>query len=77
VGILSSYNFVSDHLEARKNSADRSLRKPLYEIGHEKMTARHLATLVATTITESYGNFLSEIKAAKETDYIGMKIRPT
>jgi len=48
-----------------------------YEIGYENMTARLLATLAATTITESYGDLLPEITAAQETDFVATKIRPT
>jgi hypothetical protein len=51
--ILSSYDFVIEHLEGKKNPADGPSRRPDYEIGSENMTAKLLATLAATTITES------------------------
>jgi hypothetical protein len=41
------------------------------------MTAKLLATLAATTITESYDDLLPEIKAAQETDCLATEIRPT
>jgi len=41
------------------------------------MTAKHLATSAATTITELYGDLLPEIKAAHKTDDCGTEIRPT
>jgi len=41
------------------------------------MTARLLATLATTTITESYGNLLPEIKVAQETDFLATAITPT
>ena len=36
-----------------------------------------LATLAATTITESYDDLLPEIKAAQETNFLATEIRPT
>jgi hypothetical protein len=74
--ILSSYDFVIEHLEGKKNPADGPLKRPNYEIGYEHMTAKLLATLAATTITETYDDLLPEIKAAKETDILGTEIRP-
>jgi hypothetical protein len=41
------------------------------------MTAKLLATLAATTITESCDDLLPEIKAAQETDFAATEIRPT
>jgi hypothetical protein len=75
--ILSSYDFVIEHLEGKKNPADGPSRRPDYEIGYENMTAKLLATLAATTITESYDDLLPEIKAAQETDFLATEIRPT
>jgi hypothetical protein len=67
--ILSSYDFVIEHLEGKRNPADGPSRRPDYEIGYEHMTAKLRATLAATTITESYDDLLPEIKAAQETDF--------
>jgi hypothetical protein len=66
--ILSLYDIVIEHLEGEKNPADGPLKRPNYEIGYEHMTAKLLATLAATTITETYDDLLPEIKAAKKTD---------
>jgi len=74
--ILSSYDFVIEHLEGKKNPADGPSRRPNYEIGYENMTAKLLATLAATTITESHDDLLPEIKAAQETDFLATEIRP-
>ena len=41
------------------------------------MTAELLATLAATTITESYDDLLPEIKEARETDFLAIEMRPT
>jgi len=75
--ILSSYDFIIEHLEGKTNPADGPSRRPNYEISYEHMTAKLLATLAATTITESYDNLLPEIKAAQETDFLAAEIRPT
>ena len=75
--ILSSYDFVLEHQEGKKNPADGPSRRPDYEIGSENMTARLLATLAVTTITESYGDLLPEIKTAQEADFLATEIRPT
>jgi len=73
--ILSSYDFVIEHLDCMKNPADEPSRSPNYEIGYENMTATLLATLAATTITESHDDLLPEIKAAQETDFLATEIR--
>jgi len=75
--ILSSYDFVIEHLEGKKNPADRLSSRPDYEIRYENMTANLLATLAATTITESYDDLLPEIKATQETNFLATEIRPT
>jgi hypothetical protein len=38
--ILSSYDFVIEHLEGKKNPADEPSRRPDYEIGYERPTAQ-------------------------------------
>jgi hypothetical protein len=75
--ILYLYDFVIDHLEGKKNPSDGPSRRPDYEIAYEHMTAKLLATLAATTITKSYDDLLSGIKAAQETDLLDTEIRPT
>ena len=62
--ILSSYDFVIEHLEGKKNPAKGPSRGPDYEIGYEDTTAKLLATFAATTITESYDDLVLETKAA-------------
>jgi hypothetical protein len=41
------------------------------------MAAKILATLAATTITESYDNILPQIMAAQVTDLLGTEIPPS
>lgn len=74
---LPLYDFIIEHLEGNKNPVDRPSRKPHYEISHEIIMARLLATLTATTITESYGDLLQEVKAAQETNFLDTTIRTT
>jgi len=75
--ILSSYDFVIEHLEGKKNPADGPSRRPDYEIGYERPTAQLLATLATNITVEPYDDLLPAIKAAQETDslVIGMKSR--
>jgi hypothetical protein len=75
--ILSQYDVIIEHLEGKKNPADGPSRRPDYEIGYEHMTAKLLATLPATTITESYDDLLAEINGAQETDLLATEIWPT
>ena len=76
-GILSLYDFVIEHLEGKQNPADGPSRRPDYEISYENTMAKLLATLAATTITESHDDLLPEIKTAQETDFLATEIRPT
>jgi len=75
--ILSSYDFAIEHLAGKKNPRDVPSRRPDYEIRYEHMTAKLLATLAVTTITESYEDLLPEIKAAQETEYLATELWPT
>jgi hypothetical protein len=59
--IVSSYDIVIEPLEGKTNPGDGPRRRPHNEIGYVNRTARLLATLAATTITESYGDLLLEI----------------
>ena len=65
--ILSSHNFVIQHLEGKKNPADGPPRRPDYEEVYERPTARLLATLVVTTV-EPFSDLLPAIKAAQNPD---------
>lgn len=53
------------------------MSRPDYEICYENMTAKLLATLAATTNTESFGDLLPQTKAAQETDLSATIIWPT
>jgi len=61
---FSFYDMVMEHLKGTVEPADGPSRRPDYEIGYEKMKIRLPSTLVATTITKSYGDLLLEIKRA-------------
>jgi hypothetical protein len=65
--VLSSTTFVIQHLEEEKNPADGPSRRPDYEEGYERPTARLLATLAATTV-ELFSDLLPVIKAAQNND---------
>jgi len=65
--ILSSYDFVIQHLEGKDNPADGPSRRPDYEERYKRPTPRLLATLAATTINP-FNNLLPAIKAAQDTD---------
>jgi hypothetical protein len=65
--ILSSFDFIIQHLEGKMNPADRPSRRPDYEEGYERPTARLLATLAATTVSP-FNDLLPAIKAAQDTD---------
>jgi hypothetical protein len=73
--ILSSYDFVIEHLEGKKNAADGPSRTPDYEIGYE----REIARLLAAITVEPYDDLLPAIKAAQGTDSlaISMKLKIT
>ena len=72
--ILSSYDFVVEHLEEKKNPADGPSRRPDYEIGSDRPTARLLATLAVTTV-EPYDDLLQEIKAAQAIDALAADVK--
>ena len=54
-------------MDGKKNPADGPSRRPDYEEGYERPTARLLATLAVTTI-ELFSDLLPAIKAAQNTD---------
>jgi len=66
--ILSSYDFVIEHLEGKKNSADGPSRRPDHEISYERQIAR----LLATTTVQPYDHLLLAIKAAQGTDSLAI-----
>ena len=72
--ILSSYDFVIEHLEGKKNPTDGPSRRPDYEIGYETPTARLLATL-ATNAVELYDDLLQEIKTAQTIDALAADVK--
>jgi len=72
--ILSSYDFVIEHLEGKKNPADGPSRRPDYKIVYERPTARLLAPLAATTV-EPYDDLLQEIKAAQAIDTLAANLK--
>jgi hypothetical protein len=65
--ILSSYDFVIEHLEAKKSTADGPSRRPDYKIGYERPTAQLLVTLATTTV-EPIDDHLQEINPAQVID---------
>jgi len=72
--IISSHDFVIEHLEGKKNLADGPSRRPDYEIGYERLTARLLATLATNTV-EPYDNLLQEIKTAQAIDALAANVK--
>jgi len=72
--ILSSYDFVIEHLEGKRNPADGPSRRPDYEIGYERPTARLLATLATNTV-EPYDDLLQEIKTAQAIDALAAYVK--
>jgi len=70
--VLSSYDFVIEHLEGKKNQADGPSRRPDYEIGYESPIARLLATLAATVIP--YDDLLPAIRTAQTSDSLAADV---
>jgi hypothetical protein len=62
--VLSTYNFVFEHLEGSKNQADGPSRWPDYEIGYE----RHVARLLATVSVEPYDDLMQPVIAAQASN---------
>jgi len=69
--IVSSYDFVIEHLAGNRNPADGPSRRPDYEIGYERPTARLLATLTAV---EPHDDLLPIIKTAQATDTLATDV---
>jgi len=72
--ILSSYDYVIEHLEGKRNPADGPARKPTYEIGYERPTARLLAPWVTTNV-EHYNDLLQQIKIAQAIDALAADVK--
>jgi len=72
--IVSSYHFVIEHLEGKKNLADGPSRRPDYEIGYERPTARLLATLATTTV-DQYDDLLLDIKTVQAIDVFAADVK--
>lgn len=76
--ILTSYDFVIEHLEGKQNPAVGQLSRPDSQIGYEHITGWLLATIpVQTTITESYGDLVPVINTAQETYIVATKTQLT
>jgi hypothetical protein len=65
---------VIEHLEGKKNPADGPSRRPDYEIGYERPTARLLATLAIITV-ELYDDLFQEIKTAQAIDTLAADMK--
>ena len=72
--ILSSYDFVINHVDGKENPADGPSRRPDYEIGYERPTARLLATLATTTV-EPYNELLQEIKTPQAINALAADVK--
>jgi len=71
IATLTANNFwIKQHLAGNRNPADGPSRRPDYEIGYGRPTARLLATLAAF---ESY-NLLPAIKTAQATDTLATDV---
>ena len=69
--IVSSYDFVIEHLAGNRNPADGPSRRADYEIGYERPTTRFLAT---STAIEPYNGLLPIIKTAQSTDTLATDV---
>jgi hypothetical protein len=79
--ILSAYDFKIEHLEGTKNPADGPSRRPDYEQGYERPSARLLATAShqylfanAFEIEPIEKDLLAEITEAQGTDQLAMDV---
>jgi len=72
--ILSSYDFIIEHLEGKKNPADGPSMRPDYEIDYERPTPRLLATL-ATISVEQYDDLVQELKRAQAIDPLAADVK--
>ena len=65
---------VIEHLEGKKNPANGPSRRPDYEIGYERPTARLLATLATNTV-ELYDDLRQDIKTAQPIDRLAADVK--
>jgi hypothetical protein len=79
--ILSAYDYKNEHLEGTKNPADGPSRRPDYEQGYERPSARLLATAShqylfanAFEIKPIEKDLLAEITEAQGTDQLAMDV---
>lgn len=75
--ILSSYNFVNEHLEGKTNNDNGQSRWPDNEIRYSIPMLTLLAILAAMAITESYGALLGDIMGVQKTVPWATKVPPT
>jgi hypothetical protein len=75
--ILSSYNFVNEHLDGKTNNDNGQSRWPDNEITYSILMLWLLATLAAMTITESYGALLEDIMRVQESVPWVTQVPPT
>lgn len=71
--ILSSYNFVVEHLEGKKNKGDGPSRRPDYEIGSRRQITLLLAALGATV--EPDHNLLPEFQTAQVSEWLATSVQ--
>ena len=72
--ILSSYDFIIEHWEGKKNPSDGPSSRPDYEIGYERPTASQLATMATTTV-EPCDDLLQVIKTAQAIDVLATNVK--
>jgi hypothetical protein len=86
--ILSAYDFTIEHLDGTKNPADGPSRRPDYEEGYERPSARLLATSKSTSTSTSHQylfakaveiepiekNLLAEITKAQKTNVLATEL---
>jgi len=67
---LSAYDFVIEHLEGSKNTADGPSRRPNYEIGYQRPVSR----LLAIVSVEPYDNLMPAIMTVQASDLLAADI---
>ena len=72
--ILSSYDFIIEHLDGKKNPADGPSRRPDYEIGYEKPVGKLLATMQETPTSDVCEDLVESIKEAQKEDKLAQDI---
>jgi len=71
---VSSYDFVSKHLEGKKNTGSGPSRMADNEIGYKRLSARLLASFATTTV-QLYNNLLEVIKTAQAMDTFATDVK--